>query len=186
MNQTRVLNLSDWDQMLVLCANTDKEMLNIIKKRRAIGGTDRSRILHDVLSELQSEYGCSVSHANALAGRLNSFSIVKSPYESKLKELITLCQHIESNVVSSPELAYFNSDFGAQKVWIKMPNSLQNSYRSASDDYRSHNGSQYPPFSFIVKFWLRNAGNIQTPTFNTQLVVLTVVKKIASENCLCV
>ena len=33
-----------------------------------------------------------------------------------------------------------------------MPNSLQNSYRTASDDYRARNNGSYPPFSFIVQY----------------------------------
>ena len=36
-NWTRGLNLSDWDKLLVLRANIDKEPLNIVKKHMAIG-----------------------------------------------------------------------------------------------------------------------------------------------------
>ena len=151
-NRTIGLNLSPYDFLLLLRANTAAGPFDVIQKHMAIGGNNPTVMLENTLSELRSEYGCGVKIAKALVARLDSFPIVKSPHGTKLKELHTLCLHIETNMSSCPELEYFNCGYGFQKVWVKMPDSLQNSYRTASDDYRARNKGSYPPFSFIVQF----------------------------------
>ena len=105
------LNLSPYDFLLLLRANTAAGPFDVIQKHMAIGGNNPTVMLENTLSELRSEYGCGVKIAKALVARLDSFPIVKSPHGTKLKELHTLCLHIEANMSSCPELEYFNSGY---------------------------------------------------------------------------
>ena len=176
-NRTIGLNLSPYDFLLLLRANTAAGPFDVIQKHMAIGGNNPTVMLENTLSELRSEYGCGVKIAKALVVRLDLFPIVKSPHGTKLKELHTSCLHIEANMSSCPELEYFNSGYGVQKVWVKMPDSLQNSYRTASDDYRARNNGSCPPFSFIVQFLSKKCRELSDAYFHRSPLTFESRKK---------
>ena len=170
-NKTSGLHLTPWDHLLILQANTDKEALSIINKHMSIGGADPSIILNNVMSELKFEYGSSVKIANSLIDRLESFPVIKHVSNStKLKELLTLCQHIEANMLHTNDLTYFNTGYGSRNVWLKLPDPLQCAFRSASDDYRVKKMQiDIPLFPLWFSFFVRSAANCPTHFSNDNI-----------------
>ena len=165
-NKTRDVDLSDWDMLLVLEANTIKEPLKVVQRHMSIGGPNPARTLDNTIHELRSEFGSGIRIANALNNQLDAFPIVKSPYQvDKLKELLEICQYVEANIDATAELSIFNSAFGARKAWLKLPESWQNSWRSVCDDFRSKNYDEYPYFSVFVKFLSKKIREFSDPLF---------------------
>ena len=177
-NKIEGLNLSAWDMLLILEANTTKEPLRIVQKHIAIGGPDLDNTLERAVAELKTEFGSSIRLANALNSKVDSFPPIRSIYHTdKLKELLTLCQHIEANLNSSDELQIFNSSYGARRIWLKLPENLQNSWRSACDDFRLRNYDRYPNLSFFVGFLSKKIREytdplLQRPSFPSKTTTL--------------
>ena len=48
------------------------------------------------------------------------------------------------------ELNIFNTAQGARKIWLKLQDTLHNSWRSICDDFRLNNFESYPPFFVFV------------------------------------
>ena len=130
----------------------------------AISGPDPAETLGRAMYEIRSEFGSSIQIANSLNNRLDSFPQIRSINEiGKLKDLLNICQYIEVNMRVTDELCVFNSAYGSRKVWLKLPESLQNSWRSISDDYRCNNFDRYPSFDIFVRFLNKKTRELSDP-----------------------
>lgn len=168
-NKMTGLNLSAWDQLLALEAHTTKEPLKLIQRHMAIGGPDPNKTLESALKELKSEFGSSVRIANALNDQVESFVPIRNVYQTdKLKELSNLCQYIEANLTTSHELGVFNTAQGVRKLWLKLPEQLQNSWRTQCDDFRAANDDRYPPFSRFTKYLAKKTRELSDPILQRQ------------------
>ena len=160
------LNLSPWDRLLILEANTVKEPQKIVQKCMALGGSNPEKALDDTMSKLRSEFGSSIRVANALNQRLDSSPPIKSIYNiDKLKDLLEICEYIEANITTTAELNVFDSAYGAKKVWNKLPETMQNNWRSICEDYRFSHGDTYPHFSIFVNFLKKKTREFSDPLF---------------------
>ena len=158
------VDLTPWDKLLILEANTIGEPQKIVRKYMAISGPDPAETLGRAMYEIRSEFGSSIQIANALNNRLDSFPQIRSVNEiGKLKDLLNICQYIEVNMRVTDELCVFNSAYGSRKVWLKLPESLQNSWRSISDDYRCNNFDRYPSFAIFVRFLNKKTRELSDP-----------------------
>ena len=71
-----------------------------MQKHVAIGGPDPDSTLERAVAELKTELGSSILLANAHNSKVDSFPPIRSIYHpDKLKEILTLCQHIEANLI---------------------------------------------------------------------------------------
>ena len=160
------LNLSAWDRLLILEAHTAKEPQRLVQRCMALGGLNPERALESAMNKLRSEFGSSIRVANALNQRLDSFPPIRSVYDvEKLKDLLEICEFIDANISSTAEFYVFNSAYGARKVWLKLPESLQNNWRSNCQDYRFKYGDVYPPFSDFVQFLAKKTSEFSDPLF---------------------
>ena len=81
-NKIEGLNLSAWDMLLILEANTTKEPLRIVQKHIAIGGPDPDNTLERAVAELKTEFGSNIRLANALNSKVDSFPPIRSIYHT--------------------------------------------------------------------------------------------------------
>jgi len=168
-NKMLGLNLTDWDRILVLAANTTSEPLVIVEKHMAIGGPNPSATLAKLVKELRSQFGSNVRIANALSLQVESFPRIKSCHETdKMKDLLYLCQYIEANMSEADELTVYNTAYGARKIWLKLPESLQNSWRAICDDHRTAHEDRYPSFARFVSFLAKKTREFDDPLLKPQ------------------
>ena len=164
-NRTIGLNLSAMDQLLVVEANTTNDPLKVVQRHVAIGGPDPNVTLQNTLRELHSEFGSSIKVADSLIKRLDAFEQVKSAHQiDKLKDLLDLAKHIAANIQSSEELIIFNVAHGAQKIWFKMPDDMQNRWRSLCDDYKIVH-DRHPPLQTFIEFLGKKIREYSDPLF---------------------
>lgn len=165
-NLTAGLNLSARDHLQILKANTEGAPLQIVKRHMMIGGRDPSRILDAVMDEFRHEFGADIRIASALNERLNIFPNITSMQNlTKMKELLTLCQHIEANMRDCVELRHLDSTNGLRTIWLKLPERLQHAFSSFSSDYRRNHSGQYPSFSQLVFFLSEKLRDLSDPLF---------------------
>ena len=108
--ESKVLNvdLTPWDKLHILEANTIGEPQKIVRKYLAISGPDPAETLGRPIYEIRSEFDSSIQIANALNNRLDSFPQIRSVNEiGKLKDLLNICQYIEVNMRVTDELCVF-------------------------------------------------------------------------------
>ena len=169
-NKTDGLNLSNLDKLLILKANTVKEPQRLVEDYIS-SGMNPSEALPQLLHELKKEFGSSVLIANSLNHQVNSFMPIKSTHQTdRLKELVRLCKYIEINMNNTEELTIFNTVEGIKKVWLKLPEPMQNQWLSISEEHISRY-DRNPPFSAFVQFVSKKTREYSNPLYQrTQTV----------------
>ena len=170
-NRSAGIPLSPFDKLQVLEANTTGEPQKIVKKYMILCARDPSTGLSRCLCALKKKFGSNILVANSLNARLESFQQIKSAHHSKrLTELLDLCEHIELSMPSCNELSIYNTSLGIRKIWLKLPESLQNSWRSVCDNYRMHNFDSHPSFGVFVEFLTQKTREYDDPSYQYQFL----------------
>ena len=162
-NRTSGIPLSPWDKLLILEANATKEPLRVIQKHILIGGVNPTAAFTNALEDLRERFGSEVRIANELIRQLESIEQIKSNHQThKLNDLLDVCEQIQANLAFTDELSVFNTSYGSRQIWQKLPESMQNSWRTTCDDFRSNRG-RYPPLDVFIAFLSKKIREFSNP-----------------------
>jgi len=146
------LSLDPWDILTILYENTEGKPKKVIENFMNIGAVDPHTTLVNTWNALYEQFGTSSRISSAINNQLESFPIIKSQYNTeKLRELINICRIISANMSTAEELRMFNMSVGLRKIWLKLPDRLQNGWRSKASELQQ---SQYnsPSLSDLIAY----------------------------------
>ena len=182
-HKIRGLDLDPWDILTIIQVNTSGKPHKVVENHMAIGGADPHQTLTNVWNSLYEQFGSGPQIAISLSSKLDSFPQIKSVYEGeKLTELICICQLIQCNMSVAPELQVYNLSVGIRKVWLKLPDPLQNAWRSVTVDYKSRFNGNHPPFNVFVDFLTRKSKEYCDPCYVRSLINQDLPKRKDSRN----
>lgn len=88
----------------------------------------------------------------------------------KLEELLEICKIIKTNMKTFRELEQFNFANGLHKIWLKLPEPFQNSWRTVQSDFKLHNNGIHPPFSVFLDFLNKKCTEYSDPIYEKKFV----------------
>jgi len=164
------LNLGPWDVLTVLHENTTGKPKTIIQDAINLGAVDPALTLTNVWNALYDQFGTGARIASSIFSKLDAFVPIKSVHQiDRLRELINLSHAIIANMPVADELQSFNLSFGIQRLWIKLPEAFQNSWRTASVEYKNSNSGNSPNLSRFITFLERTCTEYSDPCYQKQL-----------------
>ena len=165
-NRIANLNLSSLDIIDVLLANTSGKQFNMIKNYNTAAGYANPQVtLQNILSALHREFGSSLRVSSELINRLDSFPILKTGQDDKMRELCIFCEILLSNMPYCPDLSVFNYTVGCSRVWCKLPEALQNKWRVFGHNYEKTHPGTHPPFNVFVEFLKDQVDTMTNPNY---------------------
>ena len=145
------LSLDPWDVLTVLYENTTGKPRKMIENFMNSGAANPDLTLRNVWNSLHEQFGTGNRIATAIFTMLDSFPIIRSPHNTdKLGDLINICHIIAANMTVAEELQIFNLSLGIRKIWIKLPDTLQNGWRTFSADFYNNHGSSPVLYNLVA------------------------------------
>ena len=152
-NELQYVELNSIDTIKVLMANTTGEPLNIIKDLFNAGAANPDMALKNIWKALHQQFGTSTQVASALQKQIEDSPNLKSMSQGKkLRELLHLCHLIQSYMNSCQDLQWYNLPAGIRKIWLKLPDPIQNRWRSVANDFEVRNWGHGPTFLKFTEF----------------------------------
>ena len=149
-NMLRGIQLSSFDQLLILAAHTDGEPLKIVKEKIAIGGANPDYALKECWEHLIHNYGSGNQIAEALINKIDMTPQIKSVHQTdKLRDLLSLCRMIHGNMNLAKELQFFNMTLGIKMIFCKLPDPLQDGWRETELMHQQNHRTSAPLEVFI-------------------------------------
>ena len=160
------LPLDPWDLICILEARTAGKPQKIIRSYMINCSSDPALALQNIYQELFERFGTGSKVANSLITKLESLPQVRSIYQvEKLEELLEICKIINTNIAIIEEFNQFNNSYGIRKVWDKLPDSFQNSWRTVNSDFKALHGGSSPSFQIFTQFLTRKIREFSDPTY---------------------
>ena len=158
--------LDPWETICILEVHTSGKPQQIVRSYMINGSANPSESLRNIEEELLQRFGCGIRVANTIIQKIESLSPIRNVYNSdKLDQLLEICKLIDTNMSTIPELQQFNNSTGIQRLWSKLPDQFQNSWRSVYNDYKLMNYGTHPPFSFFLNFIKRKVQEFTDPCY---------------------
>ena len=148
--------LDAWDRILILEAHTTGKPQQVDRSHMTNGSADSSATLEDILGELKRKFGLGTKVAATIINKIEDLQLVKSIHNTeRLEELLEISKLIRTNLSSTEELQKFNGSIGIQKLWSKLPEPFQNSWRTVCNDHKQCSYNEHPPFERFFDFLKR-------------------------------
>ena len=115
------------------------------------------------METLYADYGANINIAKSLTDKIDSF-----PSSVRMNQLLHLCLQIDSYKEDCAELIRYDLPSGQMSIWMKLPQPIQNRWRSFGYNFeREHNG-RTPNFTVFISFLREQVKEMCSP--NYQLV----------------
>jgi hypothetical protein len=163
------LNPTALDIIDVLEAHTSGAPHELIKLYKSIQGSNPGVALNIIKQKLQVRFGDRNEVSSTLRKKLTLFPIIKGTESSqnvatKLRQLSDLCLLIQAHMNSTPDLQTLNFSSGLEEVRRKMPDFLNNRWRSHKQRYIRDHG-EHPPFFEFCNFVEQEADTLYADSF---------------------
>ena len=138
-----------------------------------VGAGNPDQALQDCWQRLWDRYGSDGRITESLLAKLEKIPPIKYTNQTdKLEELLALCKMINCNMCTSPDLQFFNTTYGIKRIFFKLPERLQDSWRDYELNYgSSHNGAG-APFADFVNFLSTRMKKYSLPAYKTQNIFM--------------
>lgn len=170
-NKTKGINLDAWDKICILEANTSGKPQKLIQSYMNNVSANPQETLIVIEQDLTTKFGSGAKIVSSLIDKVESFLPIKSVHNSdKLEELMEICKLIKTNMSNFRELDIFNYANGIHKIWSKLPEPFQNSWRTVQGDYKVHNYGSHPPFHVFLNFLNRKCMEYSDPIYEKKFI----------------
>jgi hypothetical protein len=164
-NMMRGINLSAFDQLLILEAHTEGEPQKMIREKIAICGANPNLALKECWDDLFRNYGSGNQIAEALINKVDTIQPIRSVHNTeKLKDLLSICKLILANMPLCKELQIFDLSLGIKKIFFKLPDSFQDGWREQELNYQ-HSHGQSAPLQQLVSYLERKILKYSIPAY---------------------
>ena len=165
LNMMRGIRLTSLDQLLILQAHTEGEPQKMIRGKIASAGAFPEYALQECWETLRRDYGSGSQVAEDLINKVETTPPIKSIHQiDKLKELLELCKLINCNMAITKELSFFDMSMGIKKIFLKLPESMQNSWREQEMIHQQRTGESAPLHVFL-NFLERKIATFSLPAY---------------------
>ena len=165
-HRTSTLSLDPWEILTVLHANCTGKPKKIIEDSMNIGATNPQLTLHNVWNTLYERFGTGTRIASALRSKIKAFPAIKSVQDMEmLSELINICQLISVNMEVAEELHNYDLSTGISELWLKLPDRIQDSWRSYSSEYKNANPGTSPRLAHFISHLERKYRELSDPSY---------------------
>ena len=166
LNKMKNIRLDPMDIICILSSNTAGEPHKLVEQFKFAMGRNPQDTLNKIWDALVQKFGSPLRICTAISGKLESFPTIRPPnIKGKLSDLVDLCRIVDLNMIDNAELLVFNLSTGQHKIWSKLPEWLQQRWRSYGHDYTSRHGNQVPPFSVLLGFIEKQCDEMNNPFF---------------------
>ena len=170
-NRMRCVELTPIDSIAILSANTGGEPHKVVEQYKLSMGYDPQVTLDRIWAALHRKFGSYIQVCAALSSRIDSFPVIRPPnVTDKLSELVDICRVIELNMEGNPELYIYNLSSGQHKIWSKLPDRLQQKWRTRGHEYSASHRDHIPPFSMLLQFIERESEEMNNPFFQKYVI----------------
>ena len=167
-NKLRGVPLNSFDTLSILEAHTEGEPQKIIRETMAVGAANPDQTLADCWQRLWDQYGAGGQVTESLLAKLEKIPPIKYVNQTdKLNELLATCKMILCNMQTSPDLMFFNTSFGIKRIFFKLPERLQDSWRDYEVTYGSNHNGAGAPFADFVNFLSAKLKKYSLPSYKT-------------------
>ena len=104
--------------------------------------------------------------SSSLVKKVKEFPLVKGSNQNKqLRDLLHLCRLIDSYMSVCNELRIFNLASGLRDIWSKLPDHLQNKWRTYGNEYEDRHFGLNPSLSIFIIFLEIQVKEICNPNY---------------------
>lgn len=165
-NEIANVNLSPIDTIKVLIANTTGEPLKLIEDLFYAGAGDPHRALENIVQNLKRHFGSDMQVASSLVKKVREFPPIKYMSQGKqVRELLHLCQLIDSYKNVCNELKMFDLSSGLREIWSKLPDAIINRWRSRGNSYESLHYGSCPGLTVFIEFLEEQVNEMCNPNY---------------------
>jgi len=155
------LNLPASDRIEILENHTTESALKVVQTFKTAFGYKPDLALSVILDKLRKRFGSSTEVACELKQRVLSFPEIRgkdgdSSVAFALRDLSDICTIINAQIADVDDLKEFNLSTGLEMIRKKLPNFINNQWRSKKADYVDIYG-HHPEFHVFCKFLERKA-----------------------------
>lgn len=170
-NKTKGINLDPWDKICILEAHTTGKPQKLIRSYMSNVSANPFETLTEIEKDLATKFGSGAKVVSSLLSKLDDLPLIKSVHNSdKLEELLEICKLIKTNMSTFKELEHFNFANGLHKIWLKLPESFQNSWRSVHGDFKLNNSGSHPPFAIFLNFLNKKCNEYSDPIYEKKFI----------------
>ena len=159
------LNLDPWDILTALYENTSGKPRKLLEGYMYTGAVNPHQTLHDAWNALHEQFASGSRIAISITKKVESFPVCKWINPEKLNELLNLCHVISVNLPIATELQIYNLPYGMRLIWSKLPDVLQNQWRTYSADFRQSNLGNPPTLNHMIGFIQRKSKEYSDPCY---------------------
>lgn len=165
-NEFEDIELSSVDKIKILMANTSEEPLKLIQGLFYAGANNPDKALENIWRSLNQQFGSNMHVASSIGKKIMEFPSIKYMSQGKeVRELLNLCQLIESYKSECLELTIYDLSTGMREIWSKLPDTLQNRWRAHGNKFERENCGKSPTLAIFILFLEEQSIEMSNPNY---------------------
>jgi len=164
------IKLSEWDQILILKANTAGPALHLVQRMSIAAGAQPSIALKNIWDALQARWGKGdmvAAGLRDLLSKLPSLKLDDSKLGDKLYMMYEDCLMVSAHMGTVKSLDVLDHAEGLELLRRKLPDSIQRRWRKVGVKYKKTHSCEHPPFTRFCEFLLDEATEFADTSFLT-------------------
>ena len=175
------LNLDPWDVLSILYENTTGKPKKLLENFLYVGASNPQQTLEEAWIALYEHFGTGSRIAFSITEKLESFAPIKFSHQhDRLGDLLNICRIIEVNLPVAAELQMFNLTAGMRQIWLKLPDHLQNGWRTASADFKMANFGNSPSLVHLIAYLRRKYNELSDPSLEKPTASNTTTSRLTA------